>query len=223
MKPGCTIIGTVVAQPETREELQAILAAFVAPTRAEEGCINYDFHVDADNPCVFVFYETWRSKEDLDRHLTLPHLKPLDGPPGRAARPPGRHPPPGDAQRPCLIGRGPFRGPRPPSSIRRRGNGSTLDRDPIRLGMVGGGHGSFIGAIHRYAARLDGEFQLVAGALSSSPDKARESAAELGIAEDRSYASFAEMAARRPRPRTGSRPSRSSRLTTCISRRQRHS
>lgn len=69
------------------------------------------------------------------------------------------------------------------------------DRDPIRLGMVGGGHGSFIGAIHRYAARLDGEYQLVAGALSSSPDKARESAAELGMAEDRSYASFAEMAA----------------------------
>lgn len=69
------------------------------------------------------------------------------------------------------------------------------DRDPIRLGMVGGGHGSFIGAIHRYAARLDGEYQLVAGALSSSPDKARESAAELGITEDRSYASFAEMAA----------------------------
>jgi predicted dehydrogenase len=72
----------------------------------------------------------------------------------------------------------------------------TLDRDPIRLGMVGGGHGSFIGAIHRYAARLDGEFQLVAGALSSSPDKALESAVELGIAADRSYASFAEMAER---------------------------
>lgn len=72
----------------------------------------------------------------------------------------------------------------------------TLDRDPIRLGMVGGGHGSFIGAIHRYAARLDGEFQLVAGALSSSPDKALESAAELGIPADRSYACFAEMAER---------------------------
>ena len=77
MKPGCTIIGTVVARPETREELQAILASFVAPTRAEEGCISYEFHADASNPCVFVFYETWRSKEDLDLHLTLPHLKPL--------------------------------------------------------------------------------------------------------------------------------------------------
>ena len=77
MTPGCTIIGTVVAKPDTREELQAILAAQVDPTRAEEGCINYDFHVDASDPCVFVFYENWRSQEDLDNHLTKPHLKPL--------------------------------------------------------------------------------------------------------------------------------------------------
>ena len=73
----CTIIGTVVAKPETREELQAILAAQVAPTRAEEGCINYDFHADASDPCVFVFYENWRSQQDLDDHLAMPHLKPL--------------------------------------------------------------------------------------------------------------------------------------------------
>ncbi len=77
MKPGYVIIGTVVARPETRKELQEILARFVAPTRAEEGCVSYEFHVDASNPCVFVFYETWRSKEDLDLHLTLPHLRPL--------------------------------------------------------------------------------------------------------------------------------------------------
>jgi quinol monooxygenase YgiN len=72
-----TIIGTVVAKPETREELSAILAALVEPTRAEDGCINYDFHVDPDDPCVFMFYENWRSKSDLDRHLGTPHLKPL--------------------------------------------------------------------------------------------------------------------------------------------------
>ena len=73
----CTIIGTVVAKPETREELQAILAAQVAPTRAEPGCINYDFHVDAKDPCVFVFYENWRSRADLDEHLKMSHLEPL--------------------------------------------------------------------------------------------------------------------------------------------------
>jgi quinol monooxygenase YgiN len=74
-----TVIGTIVAKPETREELQAILSGFVEPTRAEEGCINYDFHVDAADPCVFMFYENWRSKDDLDRHLAMPHLKPLFG------------------------------------------------------------------------------------------------------------------------------------------------
>lgn len=74
-----TIIGTVVAKPETREELREILSGFVASTRAEPGCINYDFHVDPADPCVFVFYENWRSKDDLDLHLASPHLKPLFG------------------------------------------------------------------------------------------------------------------------------------------------
>lgn len=64
----------------------------------------------------------------------------------------------------------------------------------IRLGMVGGGQGAFIGAVHRIAARIDGQFDLVAGALSSDPDRAKASAAELGLAPDRSYGSFEEMA-----------------------------
>ncbi|WP_299845921.1 Gfo/Idh/MocA family oxidoreductase [uncultured Paracoccus sp.] len=63
---------------------------------------------------------------------------------------------------------------------------------PVRLGMVGGGSGAFIGAVHRIAARMDGRFDLVAGALSSDPDRAAASAAELNIA--RSYADFTEMA-----------------------------
>lgn len=65
---------------------------------------------------------------------------------------------------------------------------------PIRLGMVGGGQGAFIGAVHRMASRLDGQFILVAGALSSTPEKAMTSAIELGIAPERSYSSFEEMA-----------------------------
>ena len=72
-----TIIGTVTARPETRAELQTLLGAQVAPTRAEAGCINYDFHVDAANPCVFVFYENWTSRAALDAHLAMPHLQPL--------------------------------------------------------------------------------------------------------------------------------------------------
>ena len=64
----------------------------------------------------------------------------------------------------------------------------------IRLGMVGGGQGAFIGAVHRIAARIDGQFELIAGALSSEPARAKASAAELGIAAERSYGSFEEMA-----------------------------
>ncbi|WP_323717993.1 Gfo/Idh/MocA family protein [Paracoccus aminovorans] len=61
----------------------------------------------------------------------------------------------------------------------------------VRLGMVGGGQGAFIGSVHRIAARMDGQFELVAGALSSDPARAQASADGLGI---RSYADFAEMA-----------------------------
>lgn len=63
-----------------------------------------------------------------------------------------------------------------------------------RLGMVGGGQGAFIGGVHRIAARIDDRYELVAGALSSDPDRARASAVELGIDPDRAYGTFAEMA-----------------------------
>jgi predicted dehydrogenase len=64
----------------------------------------------------------------------------------------------------------------------------------IRLGMVGGGEDAFIGAVHRIAARLDDRYELVAGALSASPDKAMRSAAALGLPTDRSYPDFLTMA-----------------------------
>jgi len=65
----------------------------------------------------------------------------------------------------------------------------------IRLGMVGGGQGAFIGAVHRVAARLDDQYVLVAGALSSEPGRAIASALELGLHRDRAYHDFAAMAA----------------------------
>ena len=64
----------------------------------------------------------------------------------------------------------------------------------LKLGMVGGGKGAFIGGVHRIAARLDGHWDLVAGAFSSDPERAAQSAADLGIAEERSYGSFTAMA-----------------------------
>ncbi len=65
---------------------------------------------------------------------------------------------------------------------------------PLRLGMVGGGTGAFIGYVHRIAARLDGNYHLVAGALSSRPEVARESGRNIGLAEDRIYTSYEDMA-----------------------------
>ncbi|MDP6874155.1 MAG: Gfo/Idh/MocA family oxidoreductase [Alphaproteobacteria bacterium] len=65
----------------------------------------------------------------------------------------------------------------------------------LRLGMVGGGRDAFIGGVHRIAARIDDRYELVAGALSSSPEKAKASGADLLLAEDRAYGSYEEMAA----------------------------
>lgn len=71
----------------------------------------------------------------------------------------------------------------------------------LRYAMVGGGHGAFIGAVHRKAMALDGQFELVAGALSSSPERARASGAELGLADERNHGSWQDLLAdelRRP-------------------------
>ncbi|MXQ13066.1 Gfo/Idh/MocA family protein [Microvirga makkahensis] len=64
----------------------------------------------------------------------------------------------------------------------------------LRLGMVGGGRGAFIGAVHRIAARLDDRWELAAGALSSDPERARLSGEDLLLSPDRIYSTFQEMA-----------------------------
>ncbi len=69
-----------------------------------------------------------------------------------------------------------------------------MTQPKLRLGMVGGGQGAFIGAIHRMAARLDDRFTLVAGAFSSDPARAHASGTALGIDPVRSYDSFETMA-----------------------------
>src|SRR5690606_38730257 len=73
----------------------------------------------------------------------------------------------------------------------------------IRLGMVGGGEGAFIGAVHRIAARLDDRYELVAGALSSTAEKSKRSGEALGLDPKRCYGDFREMAIREARLRDG--------------------
>jgi len=63
----------------------------------------------------------------------------------------------------------------------------------LTFGMIGGGEGAFIGAVHRTAAIMDGQARFVAGALSSSPEKAKASGRALGLADDRNYGSWAQM------------------------------
>ncbi|QJF49801.1 Gfo/Idh/MocA family protein [Roseobacter ponti] len=73
----------------------------------------------------------------------------------------------------------------------------------IRLGMVGGGNDAFIGAVHRIASRIDDHYELVAGALSSTPEKSRASGQALGLPEDRIYDDFKQMAIREARLKNG--------------------
>src|SRR5690625_3101346 len=63
----------------------------------------------------------------------------------------------------------------------------------IRMGMVGGGPGSFIGEVHRMAARLDGQIELVCGSFSSDPEKSKITGRELYLSPDRVYHTFEDM------------------------------
>ena len=63
----------------------------------------------------------------------------------------------------------------------------------LRIAVIGGGEGSFIGPMHRIAARLDDRYEIVTGVLSSNPDKAARQGRDMGFAPDRVYATVAEM------------------------------
>lgn len=60
----------------------------------------------------------------------------------------------------------------------------------LRMGMVGGGPGAFIGPVHRLAAEMDGKIELVAGAFSQSAERSREAGARFGIDAARAYADY---------------------------------
>jgi quinol monooxygenase YgiN len=74
-----TVIARCKAKPGKEAEVKKEILALVKPTRAEAGCINYDLHVSADDPRLFVLYENWRSKKDLDEHLATPYLERFKG------------------------------------------------------------------------------------------------------------------------------------------------
>jgi len=63
----------------------------------------------------------------------------------------------------------------------------------LRLGMIGGGEGSFIGAVHRIAARIDDEYELICGVFSSKPDVSKKSGLSIGLPENRVYSTYQEL------------------------------
>jgi quinol monooxygenase YgiN len=70
-----TCIAKIVAQQEHKKIVLAELTKIVHPTQKEQGCINYDLHVDNTNDAIFMFHETWESEEDLTAHSQSSHIK----------------------------------------------------------------------------------------------------------------------------------------------------
>ena len=70
-----TVVATFRAKAGMEETLREECLALIGPTRRESGCLNYDFHQSCDDGTVFMFYENWVSKEELDKHLATAHLQ----------------------------------------------------------------------------------------------------------------------------------------------------
>jgi quinol monooxygenase YgiN len=69
-----TIVAKILAKEEKTELVKSELLKLIEPTRAEEGCINYDLHQDEKNPNLFWFHENWASRALLEKHLKSAHL-----------------------------------------------------------------------------------------------------------------------------------------------------
>lgn len=70
-----TVVAKVTAKSDAVEAVKAELLKMVAPTRQEEGCIEYRLHQDNTDPAVFVFYENWKSRACLEQHMNSRHFQ----------------------------------------------------------------------------------------------------------------------------------------------------
>ena len=73
--PKITIVAKVTAKRDQIDAVKAELLKMIAPTRQEEGCIEYRLHQDNDNPAVFFFYENWENPACVEQHMASPHFK----------------------------------------------------------------------------------------------------------------------------------------------------
>lgn len=74
-----TVIAVIRAKGGMGEKTKQALEALVTPTRAEEGCIDFDFYQDVDDKGLFMFFENWTNREALDKHMQAPHIKAFGG------------------------------------------------------------------------------------------------------------------------------------------------
>ena len=70
-----TVVAHVKAKPGREADVRRELLSLVAPSRKDEGCLNYDLHQGVDSPALFMFHENWTSKVHLDQHLQKPDLQ----------------------------------------------------------------------------------------------------------------------------------------------------
>lgn len=73
--PEVTVVARVVAKPDCVEELKAELLKLIEPTREETGCLRYNLHQDNQDPTLFLFYETWKDADCLEKHMNTEHFK----------------------------------------------------------------------------------------------------------------------------------------------------
>ncbi|MFZ0930933.1 MAG: putative quinol monooxygenase [Syntrophobacteraceae bacterium] len=70
-----TVLALVKAKEGMEETVRQELLSLVSPTRSEPGCINYDLHQATGENSQFMFFENWKSMEDLEKHRGMPHMK----------------------------------------------------------------------------------------------------------------------------------------------------
>ena len=70
-----TVVARIKAKVGMEEQVRQRVMSLMGPTRSEPGCINYDLHQSVDDKSLFLLYENWVSKDDLDKHLEMPYLK----------------------------------------------------------------------------------------------------------------------------------------------------
>lgn len=74
-----TVVAKCRAKPGMEDTVKEEIMALVGPTRSEAACINYDLHQCLEDKSLFMLYENWKSKKDLEAHLAMPYLKAFIG------------------------------------------------------------------------------------------------------------------------------------------------